>query len=73
MTRKVITFDRGRGSRRRLKQIRWEISELFSLGLFTILIVAMGVVILLWELHHQHPYSEPPRDPQIRDAEPKEP
>ena len=71
MAQKVITLDRG--SKRRLKQIRWKTGEIASLALLAMILVATFFVVMLWELHHQHPYSEAPKHPQIRDAEPTEP
>ena len=71
VAQKVITLDRG--SKRRLEQIRWKTGEIASLALLAILCVATIMVVLLWELHYQHPYAEPPKHPQIRDAKPTEP
>jgi hypothetical protein len=71
VARKVIILNRG--SKRRLKQIRWKITEVFSLALLTIFALAILVVYILWEAHRQHPYSEPPKDPQIRDSQPTGP
>lgn len=71
MTQKVIAFNRG--SKRRLKQIRWKITEIASLTLLAIFMIAIAMVIVLWEIHHEHPYSEPPKHPQVRDAQPTEP
>jgi hypothetical protein len=70
---KVITLDKG--SKRRLKQIRWKLVEIFSLMLLAILGFAVCILVLLWQLDHEpeHPHSEPPKVPQIRDAEPAEP
>lgn len=55
MAQKVIPFNRG--SKGRLKQIRWTIREIASLALLAIIIMASVMVALLWELHHEHPYS----------------
>jgi len=68
---KVITFDKG--SKRRLKQIRWKLFEIFSLMLLAILVFAMGLLVMLWELRHVHPHREPSKVPQIRNTEPVEP
>ena len=65
---KVITFNKG--SKRRLNEIRWKISEVFSLALLAVLVMAMSVFVLLWELQREHSRSEPTKAPQIRDAEP---
>ena len=69
--RKVITFDKG--SKRRLRQIRWKLIEIFTLALFAIFIFAMSLFVLLWQLGQEHPHSEPTKVPQIRNAEPVEP
>ena len=69
--RKVITFDRG--SKRRLRQIRWKLIEIFTLALLAILIFAMSLFVLMWELKHEHPLQEPTKGHQIRNAEPAEP
>jgi len=68
---KVITFDKG--SKRRLGQIRWKLFEIFSLVLLAILVFAMSLLVMLWELNHEHPHSEPTKVPQIRNTEPAEP
>jgi hypothetical protein len=68
---KVITFDKG--SKRQLKQIRWKLFEIFSLALLMVLLFAASILVLLWELEHEHPRSEPTKVPQIRDAEPTQP
>jgi hypothetical protein len=68
---KVITFDKG--SKRRLKQIRWKLIEIFTLALFAILIFATSLFVLMWELQHEHPHAEPTKVPQIKSAEPTEP
>lgn len=71
MARKVIILNRG--SKRRLRQIRWKITEVISLALLTIMVSAILVVYVLWEVHRQDPYSVPPKDPQIRDSQPTVP
>lgn len=68
MSGKVIVLNRG--SRRNLRQIRWKIRELGSLVLLAILILATAIVVMLYEVRHEHPYSDPPKHPQIRAAEP---
>jgi hypothetical protein len=68
---RVITFDKG--SKRRLGQIRWKLFEIFSLFLFAILVFAVGLLVMLWELQHVHPAREPSKVPEIRDTEPDEP
>ena len=68
---RVITFDRG--SKRRLRQIRWKLFEIFSLALLAILVFAMSLLVMLWELRHVHPHREPSKVPQIRNTQPAEP
>jgi cell division protein FtsL len=68
---RVITL--GKGSKRRLKRIRWKLAEFLTLTLFALLIIGASALAVVWEIHHEHPYSEPVKDHQIRDAEPVEP
>ncbi len=68
---KVITFDKG--SKRRLNEIRWRLAEIVSLALLSVLMIAAVAFAILWEMHQEHPYSEPTKDPQIREAEPSSP
>ena len=68
---KVITFDKG--SKRRLRQIRWKLIEIFTLALLAILIFATSFFVLMWELQHEHPHREPSKVPEIRNTEPAEP
>jgi hypothetical protein len=68
---KGITFDKG--SKRRLKQIRWKIGEIITLALFTLLAIAVTALAVLWEIHHTNPYSDPPKAPQIKETEPRDP
>jgi hypothetical protein len=84
---RVITFDKGSksrfkkggkrrlriGSKRRLKQIRWKLFEIFSLALLAGLLFGVSILVMLSELDHEHPHSEPTKVPQIRNAEPAEP
>ena len=50
-----------------------EASRDFSLALLAILGFAVSLLVLLGQLDHEHPHSEPTKVPQIRDAEPGEP
>ena len=68
---KVITFDKG--SKRRLRHIRWKLFEIFTLTLLAIFVAAMSLLGMLWELRHVHPYREPSKVPEIRNTEPAEP
>ena len=60
---KVITFDKG--SKRRLSQIRWKLTELFSLMLLAVLVFALSLLVMVWELQREHP-DDLPKIPQIR-------
>jgi hypothetical protein len=68
---KVITFDKG--SKRRLRQIRWKSGEILSLALISLAMIAAVALAILWEMHQEHPLTEPIKDPQIREAEPSSP
>jgi hypothetical protein len=68
---KVITLDKG--GKRRLKQIRWKLGEILSLALLSLLMIGAVALAIVWELHHEHPLSEPTKDTQIREAEPSSP
>ena len=68
---RVITFDKG--SKRRLKQIRWKLFEVVSLAVLAVLIFAVSILVMLWELDHEHRHSEPSKVPQIKSAEPTHP
>jgi hypothetical protein len=63
---KVITF--AKGSKRRLSQIRWGLLEVFSLVLLTVLVFALSLFVLMWELRHEYLPGEPTKGHQIRDA-----
>jgi len=68
---RVITLDKG--SKRRLKRIRWKLAEFLTLISLALLIVGATALAVVWEIHHEHPYSEPTKYPQIRDAQPSGP
>lgn len=68
---KVITFDKG--SKRRLKQIRWKLIEIFTLALLAIFIFATSLLVLMWELEHAHRHADPDKGHQFKNAEPSEP
>jgi hypothetical protein len=71
VARKVIILNRG--SKLRLKGIRWKLVEVFSLALLAVFLFAVSIFVMVWELHDVHPDPTPTKVPQIRDAEPKEP
>ena len=68
---KVITL--AKGSKRRLRRIRWKLAEFLTLTLLALLIIGASALAVVWEIHHEHPYSVPAKDPQMRDAEPSGP
>jgi hypothetical protein len=68
---KVITFDKG--SKRRLRQIRWKSGEILSLALISLAMIAAVALAILWEMRQEHPLTEPIKDPLIREAEPSSP
>ena len=45
---RVITFDRG--SKRRLKKIRWKIHEIVSAVLLSLILSLLGVLYAVWEV-----------------------
>jgi len=47
---RVITFDKG--SKRRLKQIRWRIHEIVSAVLLSLILSLFGVLYAVWEVSH---------------------
>jgi hypothetical protein len=57
---RVITFDKG--SKRRMKQIRWKLREVISAVLLALIVLGMGVWFALWEVSH---YSPEPRTPHV--------
>jgi preprotein translocase subunit SecE len=52
---RVINFDRG--SKRRLRQIRWTSRERTSLALLFLFLLALYMLFVLWDLGHEHPFS----------------
>jgi hypothetical protein len=61
MMSQVINFDKG--SKRRIRQIRWKISEIISLIFLSLVILILGILLALWELSH---YSDAPKTPQLQ-------
>ena len=57
---RVITFDKG--SRRRMKQIRWKLREVISAVSLSLIVLGLCALLALWEVSH---YSETPRTPQV--------
>jgi hypothetical protein len=52
---RVINFDRG--SKRRLRQIRWTLRERTSVVLLFLILLALCILYVLWDLSHEHPFS----------------
>ena len=59
----AITLDKG--SKRRLRQVRWKMIEVFSLALLAIFLLAMSLLYVLWVVRHEDSYSEPTRVPHV--------
>ncbi len=59
---RVINFDKG--SKRRLRQVRWKRYEAISAVLFFLILTALCVWLALREASHYH-YSAPPKTPQV--------
>jgi len=57
---RVITFDKG--SKRRMKQIRWKLHEVVSVFSLTLIVLALCVLFGLWEVSH---YSDEPKAPHV--------
>jgi hypothetical protein len=57
---RVITFDKG--SKRRIKQIRWKLREVISAVVLSLIILGLGVLLAFWELSHN---SAEPAVPHI--------
>jgi hypothetical protein len=53
---RVIDFNRG--SKRRLRQIRWTWSERTSVALLFLSLLTLCILYVLWDLRHEHPFSE---------------
>jgi hypothetical protein len=47
---RVITFDKG--SKRRLKQIRWKVSEIASAVFLSLILSVLGLMFAVWEISH---------------------
>jgi hypothetical protein len=55
---RVITFDKG--SKRRMKQIRWKLGEVISAVFLWILVFGLGVLLTFWEISHSSPEPKTP-------------
>lgn len=54
----VITLDKG--SKRRLRQIRWKVVEVFSLALLAVPLLAVSLSIMVWEVQHESLHTSRP-------------
>ena len=52
---RVINFDRG--SKRRLRQIRWTSRERASIVLLFSFLLALCILYVLWDISHELPFS----------------
>jgi hypothetical protein len=52
---RVINFDRG--SKRRLRQIRWTWRDRTSIALLFLILLALCILYVRWDLSHEHPFS----------------
>ena len=57
---RVINFDKG--SKQKIRQIRWRFGEITSLVLLSLFLVVIGVLLGTWEVSH---YSAQPKSPRI--------
>jgi hypothetical protein len=57
---RVITFDRG--SKRRMKEIRWKLHEVLSAVALSLIVLGLGVLLAIWEVSH---YSASPKTRQV--------
>lgn len=57
---RVITFDKG--SKRRMKQIRWKLGEVISIVALSLIVLALGTMLALWVV--SDPWAEP-KPPQV--------
>ncbi len=57
---RVINFDKG--SKRRIKQVRWKLGEIASAVVLSLVLIVLGVMLGAWEVSH---YSAPSKGPQI--------
>jgi hypothetical protein len=57
---RVITFDRG--SKRRMQEIRWKLSEVVSADTLALVVLGLCVLLALWEESY---YSASPETDQV--------
>jgi preprotein translocase subunit SecE len=58
---RVITFDKG--SKRRIKRIRWSTREAVSIVFLSLVITLLGALLAVWEVDH---YREESRYPHVK-------
>jgi|HubBroStandDraft_5_1064220.scaffolds.fasta_scaffold2096300_1 hypothetical protein len=47
---RVITLDKG--SKRRIKRIRWKLREIVSAIVLSLLVLGLSALLAVWEVHH---------------------
>jgi hypothetical protein len=57
---RVITFDKG--SKRRIKQIRWKLREVISAVVLSLMVLGLAVLLAIWEVSH---YSAEAKIPHV--------
>lgn len=57
---RVITLDKG--SKRRMKKIRWKIREVISAVFLSLIVLGLCVLLAVWELSH---YSAEPKTQRV--------
>jgi hypothetical protein len=55
---RVITFDKG--SKRRMKQIRWKLREVISVIFLSLIILALCALLAIWEVSHYYAERKTP-------------
>lgn len=58
---RVITFDKG--SKRRMRQIRWKSHEVVSFVCLSLIVFALSVLLILWE---ESRFSPEPKIPHVQ-------
>jgi hypothetical protein len=61
---RVINFDKG--SKRRLRVIRWTPTEIFSAVLLSVVVLILLGFVLLWEVAEYSPQSQTPQAEEWR-------
>ncbi len=58
---RVIIFDKG--SKRRMRHIRWKLREVISLVALSLIVLALAILLAFWEVSH---YSAEPKIPHVQ-------